>query len=95
MERLGLHEVKSYFRLITAFLTISLYQSIKFSFGHYGELLGFSTGGQRALRRIYGLFVSNHHYAGGKSQSLYRLRLPQLSQKMYPFMSFVHVLPDT
>jgi hypothetical protein len=84
MERLGPHEVDFHFRLITAFVTISLYQSIIFSIGHYGELLGFLQvcsvhfgGHTGSLAAIITVRAGNHGLSSTRD-----IRKPL--QKMYP-----------
>jgi hypothetical protein len=94
MERLGPYEIKSYFQLITAYLMISLYQSIKFSLGIMASF-GVLYRGQRALRRTYGLFGSNYHCRWQEFTVSLSLETSTTLLKDVPLTTFVHVLPDT
>ena len=54
-----------------------------------------STGWQRALRRTYGLFGSDHHCAGGEITVFLSLDTSATLSKDVSLTTFVHVLPDT
>lgn len=53
------------------------------------------TGGQRALRRTYGLFGSDHQRAGGEITVSLSLESSATLSKDVSLTTFVHVLPDT